>query len=50
MKAIVKFFIMFMSIKGVQELFLDIATKLAEHTETEWDDKVVELFRKWSKK
>ena len=50
MKTIVKFFIMFMSIKGVQELFLDIAEKLAERTEMEWDDKTVELFRKWSKK
>lgn len=50
MKTIVKFFIAFMSIKGVQELFLDIAEKLAEQTEMEWDDKAVELFRKWSKK
>ena len=46
MKTIIKFFIMFMSIKGVQELFLDIAEKLADHTEMEWDDKAVELFRK----
>ncbi len=50
MRLIVKFFIMFMSIKGVQELFLDIATKLAEQTEMNWHDKAVELFRKWSEK
>ena len=50
MKTLIKFFIMFMSIKGVQELFLDIAEKLAEQTKMEWDDKAVELFRKWSKK
>lgn len=50
MKTLVKFLIMFMSIKGVQELFLDIAERLAEETDFTWDDKAVELFRKWSKK
>lgn len=50
MKLIVKFFIMFMSIKGVSELFLDIAEKLAKETSFEWDDRAVQLFRKWSKK
>jgi len=50
MKFIVKFFIMFMSIKGVSELFLDIAERLAKETHPEWDDRAVELFRKWSRK
>lgn len=50
MKLIVKFFMMFMSIKGVSELFLDIAEKLAKETSFTWDDKAVELFKKWSKK
>lgn len=50
MKFIVKFFIRFMSIKGVSELFLDIAERLAKETSFEWDDRAVELFRKWSKK
>lgn len=51
MKFIVKFFIMFMSIPEVSKLFLEIAEYLAKQTEKfTWDDRAVELFRKWSKK
>jgi hypothetical protein len=50
MKFIVKLFISFMSIKGVSELFLDMAEYLSKQTEFTWDDRAVELFRKWSKK
>jgi|GEM_PF-3347656 len=50
MKTIIKIVIAFMSIKGVQELFIHIAEKLAKETEFTWDDKAVALFKKWSKK
>ena len=50
MKTIIKMFIAFMSIKGVQELFIHIAEKLARETSFTWDDDAVKLFKKWSKK
>lgn len=50
MKFIVKIFISFMSIPEVSKLFLEIAEDLAKQTDFIWDDKAVELFRKWSKK
>jgi hypothetical protein len=50
MKLLAKLFISFMSIKGVSELFLDMAEYLSKQTEFTWDDRAVELFRKWSNK
>lgn len=51
MKLLIKFFIKFMSIPEVSKLFLEIAEYLAKQTEKfTWDDRAVELFRKWSRK
>ena len=50
MKLLAKFFIKFMSIPEVAKLFLEIAEYLAKQTEFTWDDKAIEMFRKWSKK
>ena len=47
MKTIAKFFIMFMSIKKVQELFLEMAEMLAQKTTNKIDDKAVELVKGW---
>jgi len=47
MKTLAKLFISFMSIKKVQELFLEIAEMLSKSTKNNIDDKAVELIRSW---